>query len=76
MSFPATTPTQGYVMTHGIAPNGGGSYVNHYTLIMDIMFPAASSGQWRSLFQTNPGNSNDGDLFVNPGERHRHLRRI
>ena len=67
MSFPATTPTQGYVMTHGIAPNGGGSYVNQYTLIMDIMFPAASSGQWRSLFQTNPGNSNDGDLFVNPG---------
>jgi hypothetical protein len=67
MNFPATTPSQGYIITHGFAPNGGGSYVNQYTLIMDIKFPAASSGQWRSLFQTNPGNSNDGDLFVNPG---------
>jgi hypothetical protein len=66
MSFPAADPTQGYIMTHGIAPNGGGSYVNQYSLIMDIMFPAASSGTWRSLFQTSTGNSNDGDLFVNP----------
>ncbi|HEX5223344.1 MAG TPA: metallophosphoesterase family protein [Verrucomicrobiae bacterium] len=66
MSFPATTSTQGYIMTHGIAPNGGGAYVNQYTLIMDVMFPTASSGQWRALFQTNPDNSNDSDLFVNP----------
>jgi hypothetical protein len=67
MQFPATSPTQGYTVTHGIAPNGGGSYVNQYTLIMDIMFPAASSGTWRGLFQTSVANSNDGDLFVNTG---------
>jgi len=67
MSFPATTPTQGYIMTHSLAPNGGGAYVNQYTLIMDVMFPTASSGQWRALLQTNPDNSNDGELFVNPG---------
>ncbi|MBP9900418.1 MAG: PEP-CTERM sorting domain-containing protein [Verrucomicrobia bacterium] len=66
MSFPATTQTQGYIMTHGIAPNGGGLYVNQYSLIMDIMFPTASSGVYRSLFQTAPLNDNDGDLFVNP----------
>lgn len=65
MGFPAATPSQGYVMTHGIAPNGGGSYVNQYTLIMDVMFPAASSGQWRALFQTSDANANDSDLFVN-----------
>lgn len=65
MGFPAATSTQGYVMTHGIAPNGGGSYVNQYTLIMDVMFPAASSGQWRALFQTSDANANDSDLFVN-----------
>jgi len=64
MGFPATTPTQGYTMTHGIAPNGGGLYVNQYTLIMDIMYPLASSGVYRSLLQTSTGNSNDGDLFV------------
>lgn len=66
MQFPAATATQGYVMTHGIAPNGGGGWVNQYTLIMDIMFPSASSGVWRGLFQTSQGNVNDGDLFVNP----------
>lgn len=66
MNFPATTPSQGYIMTHGIAPNGGGSYVNQYTLIMDIMFPATSSGAYRSLFQTSVANANDGDLFINP----------
>lgn len=66
MSFPATTPSQGYIMTHGIAPNGGGTDVNQYTLILDVMFPAASSGQFRALLQTDPGNGNDGDLFVNP----------
>lgn len=66
MSFPANTPTQGYIMTHGVAANGGGSFVNQYTLIMDVMFPTASSSQWRSLFQTNPSNANDGDLFVSP----------
>lgn len=67
MGFPAADGTQGYVMTHGIAANGGGAYVNQYTLIMDIMYPAASSGTWRSLFQTATGNGNDGDLFINDG---------
>jgi predicted phosphodiesterase len=66
MSFPATTATQGYRMTHGIAPNGGGGFVNQYTLIMDVMFPAASSGGYRALLQTSENNANDGDIFVNP----------
>ncbi|HEX5223345.1 MAG TPA: LamG-like jellyroll fold domain-containing protein [Verrucomicrobiae bacterium] len=67
MGFPAADPTQGYIMTHGVAPNGGGGYANQYTLIMDIMYPAASSGTWRGLFQTRTDNSNDGDLFINDG---------
>jgi hypothetical protein len=67
MAFPATTPTQGYVMTHGMAPNGGSTtYVNQWSLIMDIMFPLSSDSAWRALLQTNEGNSNDGDLFINP----------
>lgn len=65
MGFPATSPTQGYVMPHGAAPNGGGSFVNQYTLIMDVMFPASSDSAWRALLQTSPSNANDGDLFVN-----------
>jgi len=65
MGFPAATVSQGYIMTHGIAPNGGGSYVNQFTLIMDIMFPTESSGKWRGLLQTSTANANDADLFVN-----------
>ncbi len=66
MNFPAADATQGFIMPHGIAPNGGGSYVNQYTLVMDIMYPVASAGTWRGLWQTSAGNANDGDLFANP----------
>jgi hypothetical protein len=65
MMFPKTTPSQGYVMTHGMAPNGGGSYVNQWTLIMDIMFTSATDNTWRALLQSNQGNGNDADLWVN-----------
>nr|MBP8261890.1 hypothetical protein [Verrucomicrobiota bacterium] len=51
-------------MTHGLGANGGGSFLNQYTLIMDVMFPSRPTG-WAVLWQTNPGNSNDGDWFIN-----------
>lgn len=54
----------GYVLPHGILPNGGGEKVNQYTLIMDIMFPATSTG-FRSLLQTETNNIDDGDIFLN-----------
>ena len=53
----------GYVMTHGIAPNGGGTRVNQYTLIMDILVDSAGPGA-ASLWQTSSlSNTDDGDLF-------------
>ena len=52
----------GYVMTHGIAPNGGGTLVNQYTLVMDVFIDTAGPGA-ASLWQTNPANTDDGDLF-------------
>jgi hypothetical protein len=57
----------GCKMYHGAAPNGGGSYVNQYTLIYDVYYPAGSDATYRSLWQTDVGNTSDGDLFVNPG---------
>jgi hypothetical protein len=49
----------------GLPPNGGGAYVNQYTILMDVMFPDRSpSGGWASLYQTNEANSNDGDWFI------------
>jgi len=53
-----------YSMDHQIPANGGGSYVNEFTLQVD--FKVASLGQWYCFFQTNPENSNDGDCFINP----------
>ncbi len=64
MRFPATTSAQGYLLPHGAAPNGGGGKVNQYTLILDVLFPASSTG-YRALWQTDTNNATDGDLFVN-----------
>ncbi len=53
---------------HGIAPNGGGDYVNSYTIMMDYQ-QGSHSGLWGgwyydSLYNTNVSNTNDGDLFI------------
>lgn len=61
---PSTASWGGYRMYHGAVPNGGGIYVNRYTIIYDIYYPVA--GQWRSFLQTSTANANDGDIFVNP----------
>jgi hypothetical protein len=55
-------------VTHGISPNGGGDYVNSYTVLMDYQ-QGSLSGYWdgwyyNSLFQTSQTNANDGDLFI------------
>lgn len=55
-----------YTVTHGIAPNGGGSYVNEFTILWDVMYPADTAGSWKTFWQTNTANSNDGDLFISP----------
>jgi CHRD domain/Immunoglobulin domain len=68
LKFAPTAPFWGgYKMFHGAAPNGGGAYVNEYTIIYDILYPPSSDASWRSFLQTNTGNGNDGDFFVNPG---------
>ena len=63
------------VVRHGFPNNGGGAYLNNYTIIMDVKFPDAID--WTSLYQTNEAyddglgqfdlsDSNDGDWFVEP----------
>jgi hypothetical protein len=53
----------GYVMTHRIAPNGGGSRVNQYTLVMDIYVAPSGPGAASLLQVSSLGNTDDGDLF-------------
>ncbi len=55
----------GYIMPHGIAPNGGGQRVNQYTIIFDIYVETTGAGA-ASLLQTSSTNNalgDDGDLF-------------
>ncbi len=60
MGFPNAINGMGYLMPTPANPNGGGSLVNDYTLIFDVLYPKASSGQLRPLLDT------DGTTFV-PG---------
>jgi hypothetical protein len=52
-----------YTCSHGIAANGGGSQVNEYSILFDVMIDDPKV--FHSLFQTNMGNTNDGDGFIN-----------
>lgn len=55
-------------VTHGMSGNGGGKFVNEYTVAIDYL-QTSEIGLWNgnyynSLFQTNQTNENDGDLFI------------
>lgn len=53
-----------YKLTHGIAPNGGGTMVNEYSLMFD--FKVSNIGIWHTFFQTNTDVlADDGDYFKN-----------
>ena len=54
----------GYIMSHGMGPNGGGTNVNQYTVILDLLYPGISQGFYRALWQTTPENTNDADAFI------------
>ena len=55
MFFPAAiNGTMGYNMPTPGA-NGGGSLVNDYTLILDVLYPTSSSGRIRPIAQTDDG---------------------
>lgn len=53
-----------YIAAHGIQPNGGGSRVNEFTIVMDIKIPIL--GRWYCFYQTDATNTDDGDWFINP----------
>src|SRR5688572_27937214 len=63
MRFPSPTSAfGGYYVPHGALANGGGAFVNQYTIIMDVLFPAASADKLRALVQTD--NTDDAEFFV------------
>ena len=62
------TYTGGYIQVpNGISPNGGGSYVNNYTIMIDYQqtTETPAGDPYNSLFQTAGGPANnDGDLWI------------
>jgi len=71
MSFPqwptsaANDPTLGYLLNFAASgPNGGGSYINQYTFILDVLIPGPLD--WTPFFNTDPGNGsgNDADWYL------------
>jgi hypothetical protein len=53
----------GYIMEHLIPPNGGGTRVNQYTLIIDVRVGTTGSGAASMLQISSLDNTDDGDLF-------------
>ena len=52
----------GYLLDHGIAPNGGGEYVNRYTLLMDVI--QVGGGGASAIIQMSPNkNPSDATYF-------------
>ena len=66
--IPSVAHWGGYQAFHGAAPNGGGSYVNQYTLAYDLYYPSSADLSWRSLWQTDLSDNSDGDLFISTGD--------
>lgn len=57
MKFPAGVESySGYWALVGASANDNGSFVNQYTVIMDVLYPATSSGKVRALFVTDNGD--------------------
>ena len=72
MAFPGAVtgqPMGGYRMWHGLAGNGGGTNVNQYTLIMDVIYPSSANNLRRTLLQTDPYNMTDGDFRIEEANR-------
>ena len=67
MAFPGVLGANGsggYKMRHGLSGTGGGTNVNQYTLIMDVLYASAANNQRRTLLQTDPLNVDDGEFRI------------
>ena len=64
MSVPSfTAGANGVLLTFAdSAPNGGGAYLNQYTILMDIYSPGAAG--WQALMNTATDNANDADWYI------------
>ncbi|ESQ13564.1 MAG: hypothetical protein N838_23175 [Thiohalocapsa sp. PB-PSB1] len=62
MQFQAFAPEQALAFLPNVPANGGGSYINRYTIFWDTYFPTIDG--FMGLVQTSPDNTNDADFFI------------
>jgi hypothetical protein len=70
MRVPPYFGTQGILCNNASPHNGGGVYLNQYTLIFDIYvddFTFTSGSGWLPFHNTNATNSNDADAYIQFG---------
>ena len=51
----------------GSGPNGGGDYINHYSMIWDVLIPEPLN--WTPFFNSSASNGNDADFYVDGSGR-------
>ena len=67
LSFSALRENEGLILEHFSSANGDFASIDkmsNYTLILDVLWPQESDGEWRALMQTNLANTDDADWFV------------
>jgi hypothetical protein len=70
-SNPGTNAWGGYKMFHGAVPTGGGTNINQYTLIFDVLYPGASDHSWRAIIQASTNvftGGDDSEFYVSPAD--------
>lgn len=67
LRVPKNTTAMGLVLYPDMTANGGGLGVNRYSIVMDVLFPAASAGKLRSLLQFEDPFVNNVDAALSVG---------
>jgi hypothetical protein len=67
LRVPKNTSAMGLVLYPDMTANGGGLGVNRYSVVMDVLFPAASAGKARSLLQLEDPFVNNVDAALSVG---------
>jgi len=66
IKVPAFNPQNGLFVFTNFTPGIYEDLHYNYSLILDIYIPKTSEGDYISILQTNPENTNDADFFISP----------
>ena len=64
MRFGTNTLPAGFAVQAPGTANGGGSQVNQWSLLLDVLYPPAAMGKLRAIAETDGGATVDADIFM------------